>query len=45
LKYVKKGVTAEGHIKGGQKAIEAGFEVSEYWMPALGGKDFQLTMP
>jgi len=38
LKYVKKGVTAEGHIEGGQKAIEAGFEVSEYWMPGLGGK-------
>jgi hypothetical protein len=40
LKYVKKGVTAEGHIEGGQKAIEAGFEVSEYWMPGLGGKSF-----
>ena len=43
LKYVKKGVTAEGHIKGGQKAIEAGFEVSEYWMPGLGGKDFSIN--
>lgn len=39
LKKVKKGVTAEGHIKGGRKAMEAGFQVSEYWMPGLGGRD------
>ena len=37
LKKIKKGVTAEGHIKGGKKAMEAGFQVSEYWMPGLGG--------
>ncbi|MCG8615883.1 MAG: radical SAM protein [Desulfobacterales bacterium] len=38
LKKIKKGVTAEGHIQGGQKAMAAGFQVSEYWMPGLGGK-------
>ena len=39
LKKVKKGVTSEGQIKGGRKAMEAGFQVSEYWMPGLGGRD------
>ncbi len=39
LKKVRKGVTAEGHIKGGQKALAAGFQVSEYWMPGLGGSE------
>ena len=39
LKKVRKGVTAEGHIKGGQKAIAAGFQLSEYWMPGLGGAE------
>jgi radical SAM superfamily enzyme YgiQ (UPF0313 family) len=39
LKRIKKGVTAEGHINGGRKALEAGFQLSEYWMPGLGGKD------
>jgi radical SAM superfamily enzyme YgiQ (UPF0313 family) len=38
LKKVNKGVDSQGHIKGGQKAVEAGFQVSEYWMPGLGGK-------
>ena len=38
LKEIKKGVNGEGHIKGGKKAMEAGFQVSEYWMPGLGGK-------
>ncbi len=39
LKKIKKGVTAAGHIKGGQKAMAAGFQVSEYWMPGLGGTE------
>lgn len=39
LKKIKKGVTSEGHIEGGQKAMAAGFQVSEYWMPGLGGKE------
>ena len=38
LKKIKKGVTSEGHIKGGKKAVEAGFQLSEYWMPGLGGR-------
>ncbi|WP_321495021.1 radical SAM protein [uncultured Desulfobacter sp.] len=38
LKQIKKGVTADGLIEGGRKAMEAGFQVSEYWMPGLGGK-------
>lgn len=39
LKAIKKGVTAEGQIKAGKKAVAAGFQVSEYWMPGLGGKE------
>lgn len=38
LKKIKKGSTPEDHVKGGQKALEAGFQVSEYWMPGLGGE-------
>jgi len=38
LKTVKKGSTPEDHVKGGKKAMEAGFQVSEYWMPGLGGR-------
>ncbi len=40
LKLVEKGVTSEQHIEGGKKAKEAGFELSEYVMPGLGGKKF-----
>ena len=39
LKNIKKGVTAKGHVEGGKKAMDAGFQVSEYWMPGLGGKE------
>lgn len=39
LKLVKKGVTAEEQISAGVKAIEAGFELSEYYMPGIGGKE------
>ena len=39
LKMIKKGATPEIHIKGGQKAMTAGFQVSEYWMPGVGGKE------
>jgi len=38
LKKIKKGVTADELIRGGRKAMQAGFQVSEYWMPGLGGK-------
>jgi len=40
LKMIKKGARPEDHIKGGQKAIQAGFQVSEYWMPGVGGREF-----
>ena len=39
LKRVKKGVTGDEHIRGGQNAMAAGFQLSEYWMPGLGGKE------
>ena len=38
LKKIQKGATAEIQINGGQKALSAGFQLSEYWMPGLGGK-------
>lgn len=38
LKKIKKGATPQVHIEGGQKAVAAGFQLSEYWMPGLGGK-------
>jgi radical SAM superfamily enzyme YgiQ (UPF0313 family) len=38
LKIINKGVDSKGHINGGKKAMEAGFQVSEYWMPGLGGR-------
>jgi radical SAM superfamily enzyme YgiQ (UPF0313 family) len=38
LRMIKKGATPESHINGGRKALEAGFQLSEYWMPGLGGK-------
>jgi radical SAM superfamily enzyme YgiQ (UPF0313 family) len=38
LKKIKKGATAEIHIAGGRRAKEAGFQLSEYWMPGLGGR-------
>ena len=39
LKRTRKGVTGEEHIDGGRKAMEAGFQLSEYWMPGMGGKE------
>ncbi|MCX6004618.1 MAG: radical SAM protein [Chloroflexi bacterium] len=38
LKLVEKGMTADDHIKGGNNIKEAGIELSEYYMPGLGGK-------
>ncbi|MDL2268403.1 radical SAM protein [Desulfosarcina sp. OttesenSCG-928-G17] len=38
LDKIRKGATAEVHIKGGKNAKAAGFQLSEYWMPGLGGK-------
>jgi radical SAM superfamily enzyme len=36
----KKGVTKEMHIQAGQKVKRAGIELSEYYMPGLGGKKY-----
>ncbi len=38
LKLVQKGVSAKHQIEAGRKVIEAGMELSEYFMPGLGGK-------
>jgi len=39
LAYVQKGATADEMIRAGRKAIEAGFELSMYVMPGLGGRE------
>ncbi len=39
LRKMKKGASSNEHINAGQWAKEAGFEVSEYIMPGLGGRD------
>ncbi len=39
LDLIKKGATAQEHITAGKNAVEAGFDVSEYYMPGLGGKE------
>jgi len=38
LRRVRKGATSDDMIEAGRKAKEAGFELSEYVMPGLGGK-------
>jgi biotin synthase-like enzyme len=40
LKMIKKGVTKQQHIQAGQKVKRAGIELSEYYMPGLGGRKF-----
>jgi len=39
LAQVRKGVTKAQQIEGGRKAVAAGFQVSYYWMPDLGGRE------
>jgi hypothetical protein len=39
LGRIMKGVTSSEHIIAGRKAMAAGFQLSEYWMPGLGGKE------
>jgi radical SAM superfamily enzyme YgiQ (UPF0313 family) len=39
LTLVDKGVTSEQHIIAGQKAKASGFQISEYVMPDLGGRE------
>jgi hypothetical protein len=38
LELVSKGTTRDEQIRGGQRAKQAGFELSEYFMPGLGGQ-------
>jgi radical SAM superfamily enzyme YgiQ (UPF0313 family) len=38
LKFMDKGMTASDHIRGGLNIKEAGMELSEYYMPGLGGR-------
>lgn len=38
LKYMKKGATADTHLRAGLNVVGAGLELSEYVMPGLGGK-------
>jgi len=40
LKMVKKGVTKGQHIQAGQKVKKARMELSEYYMPGLGGRKY-----
>jgi hypothetical protein len=39
LEFVRKGVSAKHQIEAGRKVIKAGMELSEYFMPGLGGKE------
>ncbi len=38
LQFMDKGATAEEHVCGGRKVVEAGISLSEYVMPGLGGR-------
>ncbi|MBN2079699.1 MAG: radical SAM protein [Spirochaetes bacterium] len=40
LELINKGVTRDQAVRAGRNVIEAGFELSEYYMPGLGGRDF-----
>lgn len=40
LSYMQKGATAEDHIAGGRKVVEAGISLCGYVMPGLGGRKF-----
>jgi biotin synthase-like enzyme len=37
LKFIRKGVTAADHIKGGKRIVESGISLCEYVIPGLGG--------
>ncbi|OPY71464.1 MAG: coproporphyrinogen III oxidase [Syntrophorhabdus sp. PtaU1.Bin002] len=39
LKMIKKGITQEDIVVGGQHVVEAGISLSEYIMPGIGGKN------
>jgi biotin synthase-like enzyme len=40
LTFIKKGVDKQTHILAGQKVKKAGIELSEYFMPGLGGEAY-----
>ncbi len=40
LRMINKGLTQEQQIDGGRKIKEAGMELSVYFMPGIGGKEF-----
>lgn len=43
LKFVKKGVDKKTHIKAGCRVKKAGIQLSEYFMPGLGGSEHSLA--
>jgi len=43
LKFIRKGVDKKTHITAGQKVKRAGIELSEYFMPGIGGKEYIET--
>jgi hypothetical protein len=42
LALINKGVTQEEQIRAGRNVIEAGFELSEYYMPGVGGREYMI---
>ncbi|SHJ62397.1 Radical SAM superfamily protein [Dethiosulfatibacter aminovorans DSM 17477] len=40
LELVEKGVVKEQHVTAGQKVMRSGIELSEYYMPGLGGLEY-----
>lgn len=42
LELVKKGVDKQTHIVAGQRVKRAGIELSEYFMPGLGGNEYSM---
>ena len=42
LALINKGITQAQQIEGGRKTVEAGIELSIYFMPGLGGKELSL---
>jgi hypothetical protein len=40
LALIHKGVTQEEQVRAGRNVIEAGFELSEYYMPGVGGREY-----
>lgn len=43
LDFVKKGVTADGHVWAGKKVVESGISLCTYVMPGLGGKKWSQS--